>query len=219
VGRSGSCATGARRTLISPAIIAYFAPGVAELRARLPELLSPEDSKSLSVETERLSAAGVPSGLTMRVAGLDALYSALDIVEVANEAKRSVEMVAAVYFALGGRLGLSWLHRQVTALASETHWQTLAKGALLDDLSGMQRSLAAAALKLTPQLSETQALIHAWESQNLSALALPCDPCRRAGGGERRSFDALGSAAGTAPSGALRARRVTRGQLTGAAKK
>jgi glutamate dehydrogenase len=78
------------------AIIAYFAPGVAELRARLPELLSPEDSKSLSVETERLSAAGVPSGLTMRVAGLDALYSALDIVEMANEAKRSVEMVAAV---------------------------------------------------------------------------------------------------------------------------
>jgi len=152
------------------AIISYFAPSVAQLRARLPELLAPEDSKSLSEATERWMAVGVPGELAMRVASLDALYSALDIVEVANEAKRSVEAVAAVYFALGGRLGLSWLHRQVAALASETHWQMLAKGALLDDLSGLQRSLAAAALKLRPELSATEALIHAWESQNSSAL-------------------------------------------------
>ena len=45
---------------------------------------------------------GVPDAVARRVAGLGALFSALDIVEVSAATERSVEEVAALHFLLGG---------------------------------------------------------------------------------------------------------------------
>ena len=77
----------------------------------------------------------------MRVVTFDTLYASLDIAEVAASAKRPVEPVAAVYFDLGDKLGLSWLREKIAALPGDKHWQMLAKSAMQDDLSGLQRAL------------------------------------------------------------------------------
>ena len=52
--------------------------------------------------------------------------------------------MAAIYFDLASRLGMPWLRDKIAALPGDQHWQMLAKGAMLDDLSGLQRSVAAA---------------------------------------------------------------------------
>ena len=44
------------------------------------------------------------------------------------------------------RLGLGRLRRQIDALPADSHWQSLAKGALADDLAGLQRSITQAVM-------------------------------------------------------------------------
>jgi glutamate dehydrogenase len=61
-------------------------------------------------------AAGVPAELATRVASLDALFSGLNVIEVAAACGETVETVAAVYFALGYRLDLHWLRDQIARL-------------------------------------------------------------------------------------------------------
>jgi glutamate dehydrogenase len=150
--------------------IDHFAPGVAEVEAKLEKLLPPVEAAALAQEADKYVAAGVPRELARRIAGLDALYAALDIVEAASVAGRSIASVAATYFALGGRLSFAWLGKQIMALPADNHWQTLAKAALRDDLASQQRALTAAVLQLSPKLDDADELIGVWEARNRGAI-------------------------------------------------
>jgi glutamate dehydrogenase len=119
---------------------------------------------------ESLTQSKVSNDLAMRLLSFDPLFSALDIVEIAAETKRSVEEVAGAYFGVGGRLDLSWLRKQIDSLPADSHWQTLAKAALRDDVSGLQREVTSLVMILSPQVKMPDALIKEWEAQNKSAL-------------------------------------------------
>jgi glutamate dehydrogenase len=147
-----------------------FASGVKAIAVGLGKFLSPEENAVLISAAERLSLSNVPIDLAMRLVSFEALYSALDIIEIAVETKRSVEEVAGVYFAVGERLRLSWLCKQVDGLAADSHWQTFAKTGLREDLSNLQMELASLVLKLSPELKVPDALINEWEGQNKSEL-------------------------------------------------
>ena len=147
-----------------------FAPGVKALAASLDRFLSPDESDGLRQAAERLTQSNVPNDLAMRLVRFDPLYSALDIAEVATETKRSVGEVAGVYFVVGGRLNLSWLHKQIGGLPADSHWQALAKAALRDEFSGLQRELTSLVLKLGPPARVPDALINEWEAENKSAF-------------------------------------------------
>ncbi|WP_025917602.1 NAD-glutamate dehydrogenase [Herminiimonas sp. CN] len=152
------------------AAIARFAPGVATLAEHLGTLLTGPDRSQLEGSSASFSAAGVPFELALRIAKCDALYCALDITEVAAAVKRPAELVAAVYFGLGGDLSLNWLHNQIGLLPADSQWQALARAALLDDLSGAHRSLTAAALALSPAEQHAQAILPAWADKYPNAL-------------------------------------------------
>ena len=76
---------------------------------------------------ERVGAAdrgrACPEALAGRVAAQGALFSALDIVEVADAtgARRSSE-VAALHFLLGGKLHLHWLRDRIALLPRDNRW-------------------------------------------------------------------------------------------------
>ena len=128
------------------------------------------DSESLDQMAERFTAAGVPPELATRVASLDALFSGLNVIEVASACGETVETVAAVYFALGYRLELHWLRDQIAKLPSDTHWQTLAQGALRDDLYSEQRELTAEVLRPGTEERDAEALIDSWAEENRSSV-------------------------------------------------
>jgi glutamate dehydrogenase len=155
------------------ATVSHFAPGIASLAQELPKLLAQADSESLERLAERFTAAGVPPELASRVASLDALFSGLNVIEVATACGETVETVAAVYFALGYRLDLHWLRDQIAKLPGETHWQTLAQGALRDDLYSEQRELTTEVLRPGTEDAEdkdAETLIDAWLEENASAV-------------------------------------------------
>ncbi|HZB59496.1 MAG TPA: NAD-glutamate dehydrogenase [Actinomycetota bacterium] len=159
-----------RQPMDIAATVSHFAPGIASLAQELPKLLAPADSESLERLAERFTAAGVPPELASRVASLDALFSGLNVIEVATACGETVETVAAVYFALGYRLDLHWLRDQIAKLPAETHWQTLAQGALRDDLYSEQRQLTIEVLKPGTEDKDADTLIDAWLEENASAI-------------------------------------------------
>ena len=152
------------------ATLAHFSPGVAALGERLAEYVAPAYRAELDEAIGRRVEQGVPEALARRVAALDELYSALDLVEIAAESSRDEATVARVYFALGGELDLHWLGRQISALPAETRWQNLARGALRSDLSALARTLAGEAIRLAPAGSEADAVLEAWRGRAAVAM-------------------------------------------------
>jgi glutamate dehydrogenase len=164
-----------RQPLDIASTVSHFAPGIASLAQELPKLLAPGESEALEQLTERFTAAGVPAELATRVASLDALFSGLNVIEVAAACGETVETVAAVYFALGYKLDLHWLRDQIAKLPADTHWQTLAQGALRDDLYSEQRELTTEVLKRDAEDrgaddGDAETLIEAWLAHNRSSV-------------------------------------------------
>ena len=103
-----------------------------------------------------------------RIASSGGLVAALDVSEVAEAVQRDVAEVARAHVAVAGRLGLARLRQQVEALPSESHWQTLAKAALGDDLAQLQRAITQAVLQSgTGTVAD---MLAQWEAQNGDAL-------------------------------------------------
>jgi len=165
--------------------IEHFRIGAEHVAALFPQVLPPMDQFAYTSAAGRLEKDRVPRELAARVAGLDAMFNALDIVEVADRLKRDVADVARVHFGLAGELDFPWLRERIGILPTENHWQTLAKAALRDDLSGMLRALTADALRagdvatwkarnavLHERLRQILAELRAVESPDLAMLSV-----------------------------------------------
>ena len=136
----------APRPLDIAATVAVNSDGAAQLARSLPSLMSPSDR----AVAEHLAAGWIESGagkdLAVRIAALDALAPALDVVQVAG-AGGAVDEVAAVYFALGEHLDLDWLRDRIAALPRDDRWQALARSALGDDYAQERARLTADVLR------------------------------------------------------------------------
>jgi glutamate dehydrogenase len=148
------------------ATIEHFKPNVDALSARLPQLLDAEERSRVDAAMAHYVAKGVPRELAERVVTFGTLYATLDIAEIAGSARWPVELVAAIYFDLANRLGMPWLRDRIAALPGDQHWQALAKGAMQDDLSGLQRSITGAVLAGGGERESPAALVEAWQSSN-----------------------------------------------------
>jgi glutamate dehydrogenase len=160
-----------REKLPMAQVIGIFQPGVAAVAAMLPGALAESDRGAWHVAVARLVEAGVPESLAQRMAGLDALYATLDVTEVAEERGLPRDQVAAIYFALAGRLELRWIAERISALPTETSWQALARNALRDDLASQQRSLTTTVSRLAPEAKDVAAMLSAWEGRYQQPLA------------------------------------------------
>jgi glutamate dehydrogenase len=151
------------------ATIARFAPGVASLAERVFDLLPGASRDEALRRATEFESARVPKLLARRVATLEALAGAPDIVETAAATGHDVAAVGGVCFALGDRLALDWLSRRIAALPAEGHWQGLARSALRDDVAGLQRALTIDVLHEAPGDVAVDARLAAWESAHRAA--------------------------------------------------
>jgi glutamate dehydrogenase len=148
------------------ATITHFAARVDALATRLPQLLDEADRARIETAVAHYVAEGVSRELAERVVTFDTLYATLDIAEVADSTQRPVELVAEIYFDLATRLGLPWLREMIVALPGQAHWQMLAKGAMLDDLSGLQRTITGEVIAGGGDIAAPDGLIAAWQDRN-----------------------------------------------------
>ena len=130
---------------IERAVSRYAAP-VQELWSELGSTLSATAAARLGTYRTKLIEQSVPERLATRIAGLETLHCALDLVEVATAAKLEIGYAARAYFDIGERIGLTWIKEQIEGLAVEGQWQAAARRTVRDDLYGLQRKITGAVL-------------------------------------------------------------------------
>jgi glutamate dehydrogenase len=126
--------------------VAAFRPGVAILADRLNDILPETHQAELGRRAAAFSEKGVPEALALRVARLDFLLSAVDIVRLASGAQRDVVETGHRFFAIGSRFKLDALRVAARKLAADTQWQKLAAAALIEDFYAHQADLTARAM-------------------------------------------------------------------------
>jgi glutamate dehydrogenase len=127
-----------------------------------------EAAQSSSPRAARWVAAGVPEELARHVDSAHLLFSALDIAEIAETGKRPLELTAQVHAGVGQRLGLERMGQQIEQLPTDSYWQGLAKLALTDDVTDLQRSIAQEALGHGD--GDAGVVLDRWEQGNRQAL-------------------------------------------------
>jgi glutamate dehydrogenase len=147
----------------------FFAAGVLTVGAGLPKLLAGRDLAGFEERREEYVAGGVPASLADRIAAMVPAYSAFDIVDIAAGTGRSVDETAEVYFDLADRLQIARLRDLITALPREDRWNTMARGAIRDDLYAAHAALARDVLTVTEPGTPEQRLA-AWVERNAPAV-------------------------------------------------
>jgi glutamate dehydrogenase len=122
--------------------VSRLRPGIRELMADLPDLIEGIEVELYEKALARFSVDGVPASVARRVAGLGAIHSSVDIVEVALARRAPVAQAARVYFGLGAAIGLDWIRGEIERLPVEGHWQALARGTMREEAYLLQRRLA-----------------------------------------------------------------------------
>jgi glutamate dehydrogenase len=149
-----------------------FGPAVPLLADEIPRLLAGPGNAAdeFAAAIARFTAEGVPEELAQRVAALPALFSALDVIDVAQATGRELEQVAAVYVALDQHLQLDWLRDRILRLPRDDRWQALARAALRDDLYAVRAALTAEVLQAGGTAQDTGQLIQRGFAHNQPAV-------------------------------------------------
>ncbi|MCZ6888992.1 MAG: NAD-glutamate dehydrogenase, partial [Gammaproteobacteria bacterium] len=139
-----------------------FAPGVEALRVRFKEILAPDLKSNLERRLGEFVAHRVPPDIAHRIAGLNALVPACDIVRIAAGAQLDPCEVGSLYYGLGERFGLDWLRGRAETLSDGNEWQKMAVAAVIDDLYAHQSELTTKVLDTAGDTSIADAVIDTW---------------------------------------------------------
>ena len=149
-------------------VVARYAPGVGELRAALPRVLTPTGRADYDVDVEKWQGLGIPEAIADRLATVPVLGAALDIVEVAHDSGRPVERVASIFFEIGQALEIDSLRRQIENLPVESRWHAQARGSLRDELAAQHRALVTQILASAPPGAPNR--VQAWLERDDASL-------------------------------------------------
>jgi glutamate dehydrogenase len=125
------------------AYVSEFRPRIAAIQEQLGNVLPASMLKQVGVRETELNVDGIPEALARRVASLDVMTSAMDIIRISRtDDAHGVEDVARVYFGIGERFSLDRLRSASQSIAAETPWQKTALTTLVEDLYGYQSVIA-----------------------------------------------------------------------------
>ncbi|WP_018718067.1 NAD-glutamate dehydrogenase [Arhodomonas aquaeolei] len=127
--------------------VARISPAVRHLGETLDELVPEEDRRLLETEVEDHANEGVPEELGRRVARLDALYAALDLVKVASDTGARLREAAEVYYTAGTRLELGWLREAITEHPVDDPWQERYRAGMEEEFFVQLRRMAVRVLR------------------------------------------------------------------------
>ncbi len=127
--------------------IARFEPGIATLGGKLADIVGDDDKDGMKSRAAALVEQGVPKKLADRIAGLELLSSACDIVRIADTAGVPVVDAGRIYFKIGSWLGADWLRDASGMVRAESEWQRLALDAIVDDSYSHQSQITTGVLQ------------------------------------------------------------------------
>ena len=120
-------------------------------------------------------SVGLPHELGVRASEILVSYGLLDISAIAEELQERPQAVAEVYFAVFERISAIPLLEHITMLPRATHWESLARAALRDDMYLVLADMTKAVVRHTARSSAAAAdpveRITDWERGNIEQLS------------------------------------------------
>jgi glutamate dehydrogenase len=150
-------------------VMAKFADGIDSFIKHHESLMTKTLYKSYELAVENLIKLSIPANVARKVASLEILASACDVVEAANQTGLAVEHVGRVYFELGAELKLGWLRRTARSVKADTHWEQLAATSLVTELYQAQQHLTVRVLR-RKKAANAHALVEGWMRENTDSL-------------------------------------------------
>jgi glutamate dehydrogenase len=138
--------------------IKRFAPIVATLTQRLPELLQGRERATVVAAREGFVDLGAPEAAARTISESLYAFSLLDIVEAASSSGEDPGLLAEVYFELSDHLGIDHLLLAVSRLPRGERWHSLARLALREDLYRAIRDLSVDVARRVAQHEDASAI-------------------------------------------------------------
>lgn len=151
-------------------LIDHYSVRIKTLEDLTPVLMGGFVKQYLESLTEKFLHAGLPKEIAKRIATYRALYTSLNIIEVASNNNFDLIKTAKVYFAAGERINLIWFRDQIASDSREGHWNTLARLTLRDEFDIAQRTLTIAIMNKDKKEANITKLIDKWMSHNSRSL-------------------------------------------------
>jgi glutamate dehydrogenase len=141
-------------------VIDHFRPRVKTLEPLIPSLMGGATKDYLHALTQQFTKDGLPKEAAQRIATFRAIYTALNIIEVATSYKLDLEKTARIYFAAGEKINLLWFRDYLATDSREGHWNVLAR-----------LTLRLAVLKNDKKGADEEKLINLWVKKHARALS------------------------------------------------
>ncbi len=122
-------------------VVGLYRDGIAEVAGALDEILPVSAREARQARQDALVDDGVPQELARRLADLQDLVTAPDIVLVARRTERPIRAVGAIHFALDGLFGLGALAAAAGAVPVSEHYDRLARDRAVGALAAAHRRL------------------------------------------------------------------------------
>ncbi|TEW54456.1 NAD-glutamate dehydrogenase [Psychromonas sp. RZ22] len=137
------------------------------VKSNLLTLLSEQNLQQRKQELSAVQKQGVPESLAERLSSTKQSYALLNIIAVANKLKVDAQLAARVYFYSEEQLKLTDIAMQLNLLPVDSHWQSLAREAMRDDLEWQQKRITKAVLLMLKDNNVEQAYSN-WQTQHQS---------------------------------------------------
>ncbi|MDP3705789.1 MAG: NAD-glutamate dehydrogenase [Legionellaceae bacterium] len=150
--------------------IKQYIDDVTELRKILPDCLGEVFRTRYNAQYDEYLKLGIPDVLAHELTTTRGLFSAMDIVEIAQQSKISVSAAAEAYFHVGEFLDLAWIRNEIIIHSTESHWEALSREALRDDFDWHQRQLTLSIIDSKPKKKDLNEYLNIWAARNASQI-------------------------------------------------
>jgi glutamate dehydrogenase len=147
-----------------------YEPGIREFMSYSDAIASDTLKKATQKKFGYFSDLSVPKDIAKRVAELEVLSSACDVVRGSLLTTLPVRQVGQVYFDLGSRLQLGWLRMSAERLVIDSHWDRIAVTSIINDLFDQQRRLTMEVIKSMHKGDDSKTAVERWHSQNTKSV-------------------------------------------------
>jgi glutamate dehydrogenase len=147
-------------------IIKHYAKGVKTLEQIIPNLMGGFTKNYLDTLSAQFTEAGIDPDIAKRFAGNRAMYTSLNVIEVASRYHFHLGKTAEIYFAVGEYFNLLWFRDRLTNDPIEGFWNSLARLTLRDELDVLQKMITVAIMQHSKATMETKEFVEHWIAEN-----------------------------------------------------
>ncbi len=150
--------------------VKLYAPGMQALKDSMPAVFGEAHLQHYTKNMEEYLSLGIPKDLAHELTITRGLFSAMDILDVAQKKSVKINKAAELYYHIGEFLDLTWIRTQVIIHTTDNHWEALSREALRDDLDWQQRQLTAGIISIDEKKKDFMVSLQLWSDSHVGLI-------------------------------------------------